>query len=590
MRAFSCAAVLGVLAACGSNSKDHGELVAIEIEPANATLAYTGTPTSIEYTALGRFADGSTEPLDDVTFRLDLDATKLGALEDTTFTASGNAAGKGGVFAERGDLTGSTSVIVTVHTTDLGPGVPADGADRFPDTSPAGAMSQTIVYPLDGAVMPSSVKAPDVQWEGPTAGEDLYRVRLTAGFATVDKIVAGGPDFTFHALPTEAEWALLKTSAGNGTIQISVDHWDATNGPHGGAPVDVKMVPADITGAIYYWNLEAGRMERIDAMGRAPAIANPPAPPSNPNNRCVACHTVSRDGRYLSAELWGGGAEGAVFDLADPNVRTGDPAPTVAPLIEGSTYRALFSTFNPDASRLLINNGTRLELIDPRSGAPVLTSGTALPISGAAHPSWSPDGSTIAFVRNVMNGAAPATWAVDYTRGDLGLIPVTGPDSFGDAVTIVDSANVDPAFVAPSWPTWAPDSQWIAYGAGVNSRGRNDGIPAVYPGSLFIVNKAGGPPIRLDIACGNVRDCHLPNFSPYDAGGYFWLVFYSTRDYGNALAGTKGRQRRQLWVTAIDKAKLAAGEDASSVAYWLPDQDVQAQNMSAYWAPPAPIQ
>ena len=164
-------------------------------------------------------------------------------------------------------------------------------------------------------------------------------------------------------------------------------------------------------------------------------------------------------------------------------------------------------------------------------------------------------------------------------------------DAFTGPVTLVPAAAVDPAFAAPSWPTFAPDSKWIAYGAGINSRGRNDGAmpPAVYPGTLFVVDKTGGVPYRLDTACAGARNCYLPNFSPYDEGGYYWLVFYTTRDYGNAQAGTKGTQRRQLWVTAIDKAKLAAG-DPSSVAYWLPDQDVSSANMSAYWAPPPPLQ
>ena len=151
------------------------------------------------------------------------------------------------------------------------------------------------------------------------------------------------------------------------------------------------------------------------------------------------------------------------------------------------------------------------------------------------------------------------------------------------------SRSALPAFAAPSWPSWAPDSTWIAYAAGVNSRGRNDSISAVYPGSLFLVNKNDGIPFRLDTACSGARDCYLPNFSPYDDGGYFWLVFYSTRDYGNAQAGTKGTARRQLWITAIDKSKLASG-DPSAVPYWLPDQDVGSVNMSAFWALPPPLQ
>lgn len=582
--------VLLAFAACGprTTSDPSEELMSIEIEPANATIAYTGTPAGLDYVAIGTFADGHTEELADATFSLDSAGTVLGTIQAATFTASGASAGKGGVFAQRGDVTGATSVIVTVHTTDLGPGVPADGATRFPDVAPPGAQSPSLVYPLNNAVMPSSVSSPVVQWEGPTGTDHLFRVRLTAPFATVDTILADAPGFKLDFTPTAAAWELLKTSAGAGKISVTVDHWDAANGAHGGAPVEVTMVPATITGAIYYWNLAAGRMERIDASGRAPAIPNPPARPAEPGNRCVACHTVSKDGRYLSGAMWGGAREGAVFDMADPNVRTSDPAPTVAPLVEGSSYTVLFSTFNENGTRLMINRQTRLDVIDPQTGQLVPTTGTPLPTTGAAHPSWSPDGSTVAYVANVVTNGS--NWAVDYTRGDLAVLPVTGADAFGPSATLVPAASVDPAFAAPAWPTFSPDSQWIAYGAGVNSRGRNDAAGAVYPGALFIIHKAGGVSHRLDVACNDARDCHLPNFSPYDAGGYFWLVFYSTRDYGNALAGTKGSSRRQLWVTAIDKAKLANGEDPSSVPYWLPDQDVATQNMSAYWALPAPLQ
>jgi Tol biopolymer transport system component len=577
--------VFFALAACGPGGGGDGDLVSIEIEPANTTLEYTGTPLTLDYHAIGHFADGSTAELSDATFTLDAAGAALGELSTATFTATGHAAGKGGVSAQRGDVTGTTSVIVRIHTTDLGPGVPADGASKFPDdVAPAGAQSPAIAYPLQDAVMPTSVKAPVVQWE-PTGGADhLYRVRVVSGDAIVDTILAQDPAFTFSLRPQHDRWQMLKNSS-DGVVRFTVEHWDATTGAQGSDPIAIRMVPASITGAIYYWNLNAGQMEQITEMGRTVAIQNPP--PRSNGSRCVACHSVSKDGRYLSGALWEGGSQGAVFDMADDAVRTTDPAPTVTPLAESSTYTVLFSTFNEDGTRLMLNRGTGLEVIDPQNGTSVATTG--LPASGVAHPSWSPDGKSVALVQNITAGGGAAGWAVDYDRGDLAVMPVTAPDTFGAPVTLVPAASVDAAFSAPSWPTFAPDSQWIAYGAGTNSRGRNDAIPAVYPGALFLVDKDGGAAYRLDTACGGARDCYLPNFSPYDDGGYYWLVFYSTRDYGNAAAGTKGAQRRQLWVTAINKAKLASG-DPSSVPYWLPDQDVQSANMSAYWAPPPPLQ
>jgi hypothetical protein len=57
------------------------------------------------------------------------------------------------------------------------------------------------------------------------------------------------------------------------------------------------------------------------------------------------------------------------------------------------------------------------------------------------------------------------------------------------------------------------------------------------------------------------------------------------------VVGTKGTTRRQLWVTAIDTTKLGTGVDPSLPPYWLPDQDVKTENMSAFWSvPPPPLQ
>jgi hypothetical protein len=579
-----CVLACGVVA-CGPDSDGgNGELVSIEVEPANATLTYTGTPVSLDYRAIGHFKDGSTAELPDAVFSLDAAGAALGEFSAAKFTASGGAAGKGGVTATLDDVTGTTSVIVVIHRIDLGPGVPADGATKFPDdVAPVGAQSPSVVYPLQDAVMPTSVKGPVVQWESAGAADHLYRVRIVSGYATHDTILAHDPAFTFSLQPTLERWTMLKYST-DGVIRFTVEHWDATNGAHGSAPISIRMIPASITGAIYYWNLQAGQMEQIDESGRTVAIQNPP--PKSNGSRCVACHSVSKDGRYLSGALWEGGAQGTVFDMSNPAVKTADPAPTVTPLVENSTYTVLFSTFNANGTRLMLNRGTALEVIDPINGATVATTG--LPTTGVAHPAWSPDGTSVVLVNNIRSGPNPAGWAVDYDRGDLAVMSSNG-DTFGAVTTLVPAAAVDPAFAAPSWPTFAPDSKWIAYGAGINSRGRNDAVPAVYPGTLFVVDKTSGVPYRLDTACGGARNCYLPNFSPYDDGGYYWLVFYTTRDYGNAQAGSKGTQRRQLWVTAIDKAKLAAG-DPSSVAYWLPDQDVKSANMSAYWAPPPPLQ
>ena len=599
MRANFVVAAFCAIAAvsCGPSMKSdpYEDLESIEIEPANAVLTYSGTPVTQDYKAIGHFKDGSTKEIPDAVFSLDAAGIALGNMNAAQFEATGASGGKGGVVAQAGDLIGATSVSVVIHNVHIGPGVPAGAENNFPDNPPASAQSPSVVYPLEGAVMPASVKSPDVQWEGSNAAGDLYRVRITAGqFATVDTILAAGPSFKLDNQLSDQDWRMLVKTAGTGPIQIDVAHWSQATSASGAPPRIVNIVEANITGAIYYWNLGAGSMERIDATGRGPAIPNPPvrpvdSPPGTGGSRCVACHSVSKDGRYLSGSLWGGALEGAVFDMSNPLVRTADPAPTLSPVVQGQSYTQLFTTFNHDASRLMVNIGTSLHVIDPATGAAVTTSGTPLPTSGAAHPAWSPDGSAVAYVANVTAGGSPAGWAVDYDRGDLVVIPSSAGDTFGAPTTLVASASVDPAFVAPSWPSFSPDSQWVVYGAGANSRGQNG--TTTYPGSLFIVNKSGGPTVRLDTACGGARLCYLPNFSPYGQNDqYFWVIYYSFRDYGNALAGTKGTGRRQMWITAIDKSKLAQGIDPSAPSYWVPDQDTQTANMSAFWALPPPIQ
>ena len=87
------------------------------------------------------------------------------------------------------------------------------------------------------------------------------------------------------------------------------------------------------------------------------------------------------------------------------------------------------------------------------TSASVAQNGTPLPTVGMAHPSWSPDGTMIAVVGN---GTPPGGWAVDYTGGDLQVIPVTAPDTFGPATTLVAQASVDPAFAAPSGRRYRP--------------------------------------------------------------------------------------------------------------------------------------
>ncbi len=179
----------------------------------------------------------------------------------------------------------------------------------------------------------------------------------------------------------------------------------------------------------------------------------------------------------------------------------------------------------------------------------------------------------------------------------LSLLAVAAGDAFTARATPLHRGSelmgAAEGGAADSHPTWSPNSRWIAFGHGTNSRSGNGRLD--YPGALYFVSREGGSAVRLDRANGGPTgtQSYWPTFAPFTttdpgAGGasHVWLAFHSRRDYGNGLVGTRGTRRRRLWVTAIDTTP-AAGSDPSSVPYWLPGQRAAEENMAAYRAPQA---
>lgn len=573
------------------------ELTSLRVEPRAATLtARYGTASTQDFTVVGTLSDGRTVPVTNVGWSATPMGSPAGSLgtESGRFTATGTS---GGVFTitasvdrpGMGPLTDTATLEVRVEreVTAMGtaPVTPAEAmrfwaATRVTDA----ARALRVLYPLDGAVMPANVPPPDVQWEGGAEGE-LAMVHLTKPHAELRAWVRHtGAAFRFDWLAEVDGWRALLETDPDAPLTVSVDRYDAARAEVvTSAPVSVRIARATLSGTIYYWDLSEGRIQKLDAITaeRTVAIPSPPPKPDAPDmgNRCVACHTVSRDGRYMSAELWGGDRPSTVFDLSSSSIRS-DPAPTL--FTPGPVY--LFSTFSPDSRHLVVNRGTGLRLIARDTGATI--DGSNLPTARAAHPEWSPDGMRLAFITNT-NG----TWAVDFSAGDLAVVDRLTDTTFGSPRIIHRGAST-PERPVDAHPSFSPDARWIAFQHGTNSRGANTddrAAPMGYPGRLELV-AVEGPETQASLpltrATGATTDSYWPNFSPFNAGGYFWVAFYSRRDYGNAQAGTRGTRRRQIWVTAVSNTPRA-GEDPSSVPYWLPGQETRVDNMSALWAPVA---
>ncbi|MBL8682420.1 MAG: PD40 domain-containing protein [Myxococcales bacterium] len=476
----------------------------------------------------------------------------------------------------------------------FGPGTDSSIVERFrpPPVSDA-TRAARILYPLDEVMFPRNVWAPHVQWEGAGAMGDVFRLSIRGGPVTlVAYVLHTGAGFTnAFALP-QPEWNAVTLNAPGQELALTVDRWErTTNQVISGQRVRMRIARGSIAGAVYYWALgefggTEGRILRLIQGGeRAPAPDNfmPNPPPRTNGERCAACHMLSRDGNRLAVSF-GDGDFGGVVDA------TRDLRGPEAPVVFRFDRSWFYSSFSPNGRRLWMTDAMQQsQLLDANTGA-VVTPASG-PLRNGTHPAWAPDNSSVVLVVNANDA-----WNLNV--GDLARIPVAGDDRFGAAGALHTGASLMGApegGAMDAYPTWSPDSRWIAFQHGrgvVASR-------ADASGALYLVAPAGGAPVRLDRASEGRTpgDAFYPNFTPFvtegmdpsvDGAGEFrsvyWLLFYARRDYGNAQVGTRGTGRRQIWVSAIS-TDVRSGRDASAVPYWLPGQEVAQQNASALWAP-----
>jgi hypothetical protein len=282
----------------------------------------------------------------------------------------------------------------------------------------------------------------------------------------------------------------------------------------------------------------------------------------------------------MAGRLGPGNNIGGIFDLTLD--LTQQPVPTAFPVVsDPPSVKWWFSSWNPDDTRVVVTTDeatpqATLRFLDPFTGVFREPVQGAMPVGGVTHPAWSPDGSAIAYIANADN------WGGVNATGDVALLPVTGLDAVGTPAVIHRGADLQGAIpngLADSYPTWSPDSQWIAFAHGSSSRSENG------TAALYLIKRDGSQVTRLDNASGGpaAADTFQPKFSPFHAGGYYWVSYLTRRDYGNSIAGSRGSGLQQIWVSAIRDAPQP-GVDPSEVGYWLPGQSLGSRNISAFWA------
>ena len=499
--------------------------------------------------------------------------------------------------------TGATSpcgatacVSYTGPKTFVEPGAPADAPSTFEaGTVHAPGSNQTlepsVIYPANETMFPVNVSHIRHEWSG--QGNDLFRLTFTGPKTTVT-VYTSSLDWT----PTDEEWDWIAESNRGAATQFSVSALSSAN------PRDIWSSPAitelfsdaAVDGAIYYWSTGSKGVMR--------ALVSDPIPQkfytdpqASDSDTCVACHTVSRDGKRLavgyddetlrevaiperSVLIPNAASGGGTGGNASAPAAGGMPGKMMMPKPDMGMgmgakggIPAAWSTFSPDGKQLLIAKSGVLTLLDSDTGKTVGDNNGVVPLpSGviATHPDWNAKGDLIAITVGTKGGNK------DVEGGAIALLPYNG-GKWGAPMELVPNGGGDDNNF---FPVWSPDGKYIAY---VNATGNSNNATSAVLKLVVVADGSVKQLVRLNervndrdgvLAIGNT----MPTWAPSSNPGIFWLAFSSLRAYGTLRPQDK--KTDQIWIAAVDPGQ----KDPSYAGFWAPFQSIEEGNHRAFWS------
>jgi len=211
------------------------------------------------------------------------------------------------------------------------------------------------------------------------------------------------------------------------------------------------------------------------------------------------------------------------------------------------------------------------------------------------------DPSTNAFsnLRVLVSNEGPAP-SVNYTPGSAGfgfIVVPAGPErcgaagsdaAFGDTGTLAKGSCVGPCY--PAWPFFTPDGKGVVF-----SLTSDPDFLWALPGretpsksELWYVDTGKLARVRLDNANKGLPGeskliNYYPTVLPVQVGGYFWVFWTSTREFGHHPSGAspfpiaEAGKGKRLWVAAIrpptaGESNAATLPDLSAPGFYLEGQ------------------
>ncbi len=482
--------------------------------------------------------------------------------------------------------------------------VPASSATLFGSLdggSDAGADGTVCqLEPGPDALFPNNWLRPRFRWSA-ASGQNLFELRLHSPAERNDLVVYTAA--TSWTMPA-GMWSSLATVGADEPVTVTIRSlgWDGAqvvSAPTLGSQTSFTIAPVPASGTIVYWTVSGGSALKGFRVGdeTVQTVLQPgdvaPAIPDGGTPACIGCHTSTPDGKYVGVNTASDTAtvDGNVLvsiesgTLGQPppflgaGARSALVLPELGPLAFSKAHWMTGDHVGLAPKGIHEFSGIAwfdLEATDPSEGKAWGTLARTGDTRGAAAPTWSHDGKTVAYV------STDGEFAGYPSIGLADIYTVPYGDKQGGAATPVAGAS-DEHF-EEYYPAFSGDDALLAFNY-IPVEGSDHGMYDQPYAEVYVVPTAGGTSTRLAAndppACSGVQSPGIHNSWPKwapevkTANGkkYYFLIFSSSRF-------AQGGEVRQLYMAAVvdDGGKLTTH---GAVHLW--NQPADESNRTPAW-------